>query len=144
MGCVIIELVYNLPIFQGKSAKDQFKEIMKILGTPNEDDIKSMGGKQINVDKLPKYKKIGWKDVLKGKTNDELFIDLVEKLMLYNPSKRLGPYEAMCHPYFDDIKKKEVILPDNKSLPEHLFKFKQCEILFDKESIYQILEQIEK
>ena len=42
------------------------------------------------------------------------------------------------------LKKKEVILPDNKSLPEHLFKFKQCEILFDKESIYQILDQIEK
>ena len=144
MGCVIIELVYNLPIFQGKSAKDQFKEIMKILGTPSEEEIKSMGGKKINVDKLPKYKRIPWSDVLKGKTNDELFIDLVDKLMLYNPSKRLGPYQAMCHPYFDDLKKKNVVLPENKSLPEHLFKFKQCEILFDKESIYQILEQIEK
>ena len=62
MGCVIIELVYNLPIFQGKSAKDQFKEIMKILGTPSEEEIKSMGGKKINVDKLPKYKRIPWSD----------------------------------------------------------------------------------
>ena len=42
------------------------------------------------------------------------------------------------------LKKKEVHLPDHKSLPEHLFKFKECEIVFDKESIYKILEQIEK
>ena len=54
------------------------KEIMKILGTPSEEEIKSMGGKKINVDKLPKYKRIPWSDVLKGKTNDELFIDLVD------------------------------------------------------------------
>ena len=144
MGCVIVELVYNQPIFQGKSAKDQLKEIIKILGTPNEEEIKSMGGKQIKVDKLPKSKKKSWKDILKGKINDDLFIDLVDKLLLYDPSKRLGPYQAMCHPYFDELKKKEVNLPNNKYLPEHLFKFKQCEIVFDKDSIYKILDQLER
>ena len=36
------------------------------------------------------------------------------------------------------------MLPNNKKLPEHLFQFKQCEILFDKDSIDKILAQIEK
>ena len=50
----------------------------------------------------------------------------------------------MCHPFFNDLKKKDVVLPDNKKLPEHLFKFKECEIKFDKGSIDLILQQIEK
>ena len=43
-----------------------------------------------------------------------------------------------------NLKKKDVILPDNKKLPTHLFQFKECEIKFDKESIDIILSQIEK
>ena len=121
MGCVIVELVHNQPIFQGKSAKDQLREIIKILGTPTEEEIKNMGGKQIKVSKLPKIKKTSWKDFLSGKINDELFFDLVDRLLVYEPNKRLGPYQAMCHPYFDELKKKVVKLPDNKNIPEHLY-----------------------
>ena len=144
IGCVIAELVLNRPIFPGKSASDQLMEIIKVLGTPTNDQIKYMGGKPINVDKLPKCVKKKWKDYFKGKSSDLLFIDLVEKLLIYEPDKRLGPYRAMCHPFFNDIKKKNVTLPENKTLPPHLFQFKQCEIDFDKESIDIIMTQIEK
>ena len=144
IGCVIAELVLNRPIFPGKSATDQLMEIIKVLGTPTNDQIKYMGGKPINVDKLPKCEKKKWKDYFKGESSDLLFIDLVEKLLIYEPDKRLGPYRAMCHPFFNDIKKKNVTLPENKTLPPHLFQFKQCEIDFDKESIDIIMTQIEK
>ena len=144
IGCVIAELVLNIPIFPGKSATDQFMEIIKILGTPTSEQIKIMGGKPINVNKLPKHEKKKWKDVFRGKINDELFCDLVGNLLLYEPEKRLKPYQAMCHPFFNDLKKKDVVLPDNKKLPEHLFKFKECEIKFDKDSIDIILQQLEK
>ena len=144
MGCVIAELVINVPIFQGKSATDQLKEIIKVLGTPNEEQIKNMGGKIIKVDKLPKCEKKNWKEFFRGKINDELYFDLVDKLLVYEPQKRLGPYQAMCHPFFDELKKKEVHLPDNKQLPTHLFQFKPCEMQFDKNSIDKILSQIEK
>ena len=144
VGCVIAELVLDKPLFQGKSATDQFFEIIKVLGTPTSDIIKIMGGKPINVDKLTKYEKKNWKDVFKDRIDDMLFIDLIDKILLYEPEKRLGPYQAMCHPFFDEIKEKEVILPDNKCLPEHLFQFKECEINFDKESINIIMKQFGK
>ena len=50
----------------------------------------------------------------------------------------------MCHPFFNDIKKKNVVLPENKTPPTHLFQFKDCEINFDKNSIDIILTQLEK
>ena len=71
-------------------------------------------------------------------------MDLVANLLVYVPSKRFGPYQALLHPYFDELKQKDVKLPDNKSLPKHLFEFKQCEIDFDKESIQKLLSQIQK
>lgn len=71
-----------------------------------------------------------------------MYFDLVDKLLVYEPNKRLTPYQAMCHAFFDELKKKDVQLPENKQLPTHLFEFKQCEIDFDKESINRIMEQI--
>ncbi len=144
MGCVIAELVLNKPIFPGKSATDEFFEIMKILGTPSVEQMKAMGGKILNPSKLPQIKEVSWKEVFKGKNEDELFADLVANLLVYEPQKRFGPYQALCHPYFNELKQKEVVLPDNKKIPKHLFEFKECEIKFDKESIDKILSQIQK
>ena len=117
---------------------------MKILGTPTNDQIKSMNGKNLNISKLPKINQKSWKEVFKGKNNDEQFMDLVGNLLVYEPQKRLSPYQALCHPYFDELKRKEVNLPYCKKLPRHLFEFKECEIKFDKESIQKLLSQIQK
>ena len=114
MGCVIAELVLNKPIFPGKTATDQLMEIMKVLGTPTYDQMKAMNGKVINSSKLPVFIQKPWKEVFKGKNEDELYIDLVAHLLLYEPEKRFSPYQALCHPYFDELKKKEVNLPDKK------------------------------
>ena len=138
MGCVIAELVYNKSIFPGKNADDQLIEIMKVLGTPNSNEIKAMNNKFKDGDKLPKINPKPWKEFFKGKTNDELFIDLVSHLLVYDPNKRYTPYEAMCHPFFDDIKE------TNVKIPKHLFEFKNCEILFDKENIQKIISKFGK
>ena len=144
MGCVIAELVLNKPIFPGKSATDQFLEIMKVLGTPTFEQMKAMNGKMINSSKMPKINQKPWKEVFKGKNDDDLYMDLVGNLLLYEPQKRYSPYQALCHPFFDELKKKDVHLPDNKKLPKHLFEFKECEIKFDKDSIEKLLSQIQK
>ena len=138
MGCVIAELVLNKPIFAGKSATDQFLEIMKVLGTPSLEQIKNMNNHYKGSSQLPKMDPKPWKEVFKGKSNDDLFIDLVANLLVYEPSKRFSPYQALLHPYFNDLKKKDA------KIPKHLFEFKECEIQFDKDNIEKLLSQIEK
>ena len=39
VGCVIAELMLGQPIFPGESGVDQLVEIIKILGTPNKENI---------------------------------------------------------------------------------------------------------
>jgi glycogen synthase kinase 3 beta len=136
MGCVIAELVINKPIFAGKSATDQLLQIMKILGTPTPEEIKSMNEKFKS--KLPEKAPRPWKDYFSGKTDDEQFIDLVANLLVYDPTKRFSPYQALNHPFFDDLKKKDA------KIPKHLFVFKECEMKFDKENIEKLLSKIEK
>jgi glycogen synthase kinase 3 beta len=138
MGCVIAELVLYRPIFAGRSASDQMTEIMKILGTPKIEEIKAMNDEFSDVNKLKNINKRPWKEVFKGKTNDELYIDLVSKLLVYEPEKRYSPYQAMCHPFFDEIKKPGI------KVPKHMFVFKKCEELFDKDSINTIISQVGK
>jgi glycogen synthase kinase 3 beta len=120
IGCVIAELVLNRAIFPGKSAKEQMYEIIKILGTPTKEQINEMNPK-VHISKLPNIAHKLWKDVFKDKTDDQLFIALVGKLLVYEPNKRLTPYQALNHLFFDDMKKKDFKFPNGNGLPKHTF-----------------------
>ncbi len=102
-------------------------EIIKILGTPTKEQINEMNPK-VHISKLPNIAHKLWKDMFKDKTDDQLFIDLVDKLLVYEPNKRLTPYQALNYPFFDDMKKKDFKLPNGNALPKHIFQFKECEI----------------
>ena len=142
VGCVIAELCLMRPIFPGKSAKDQLYEIMKILGSPTKEELTNMNGKYKTL-KVPKINPKPWVNVFKNKNNDPLYIDLISKLLTYDPEARLTPYKALCHPYFDDLRNNDIRLPNGKKMPSHLFQFKKCEIDCDKESIEFLLSQFD-
>ena len=135
IGCVIAELALLKPIFPGKKTNDQIVEIMKILGTPNEEQIREMNPNYKKKKPLPVYKQKEWREVFKNTIEDEQYIDLVSKLLVYEPNLRLSPYKALCHPFFDELRGKNVTLPEGKSLPKHLFEFKECEVNFDRDNI---------
>lgn len=35
---------------------------------------------------------------------DSLALDIVAKLLVYSPTVRLTPLQALCHPYFDELR----------------------------------------
>mmetsp|Transcript_1286 Transcript_1286/g.1168 ORF Transcript_1286/g.1168 Transcript_1286/m.1168 type:complete len:104 (+) Transcript_1286:182-493(+) len=53
--------------------------------------------------KLPNVKAKAWSKVFGSKV-DPLAVDLISKIMVYSPQKRLKPLEILLHPYFNDIK----------------------------------------
>jgi glycogen synthase kinase 3 beta len=38
-------------------------------------------------------------------------------MLQYDPSKRITPIEALCHPFFDAIRDPNTTMPDGKPLP---------------------------
>lgn len=44
-------------------------------------------------------------------------IDLVSKLLEYTPEARLSAIEAMCHPFFDELRGEGARMPNGKDFP---------------------------
>ncbi|KJP89590.1 CMGC/GSK protein kinase [Plasmodium fragile] len=102
IGCVMGELILGKPLFLGNCASDQLVEIIKILGTPNDEDFLSFKSGHKNI-KLPQVKPITLKKLIKNHSSQES-IDLLGKLLQFNPQKRIKLCNALLHKYFDDIR----------------------------------------
>jgi len=86
---------------------EQIIMICNVLGTPSEADtsfITDHGAKQY-VKLLPKSPGIKFKTLYPDCTDDEL--DLLSKLLTFNPFTRITAKEALRHPYFKSIRCKE-------------------------------------
>ena len=106
MGCVISELILGRPMFPGATTSDQLVEIIRILGTPTKEDICSMNP-QFQEHKFPDIKPVPFEKIFKNRNIPDHFIDLISKILVYNPEKRITAETALKHPYFDEIRKIE-------------------------------------
>lgn len=125
LGCVFAEMLIGYPLFAGESSVDQLVEIIKILGTPTKDEILAMNP-NYNEFKFPQVKPHPWSRIFRKKAPEEA-IDLISKFLVYRPTERVRPLEALAHKFFDPLREADVSLPDGKALPP-LFNFVQEEI----------------
>ncbi|KAF3842592.1 hypothetical protein F7725_024543 [Dissostichus mawsoni] len=102
-GTIFAELATKKPLFHGDSEIDQLFRIFRTLGTPNNDvwpDVESLPDYK---NTFPKWKSGNLSSMVKNL--DKNGLDLLAKMLTYNPPKRISAREAMTHPYFDDLDK---------------------------------------
>jgi serine/threonine protein kinase len=99
-GCIFAEMITGVPLFRGKDNNDQLISIMRIIGTPDERTFKSMAtvSPEINVKQFTRYSKVPFERII-PKASPQA-IDLLERLLQFDPSKRITAQEALRHPYF--------------------------------------------
>ncbi|TRM61702.1 kinase-like domain-containing protein [Schizophyllum amplum] len=124
-GCVMAELMLGQPLFPGESGIDQLVEIIKVLGTPTREQIKTMNPNYME-HKFPQIKPHPFSKVFRPRTSPEA-IDLVAKLLEYTPSARLSAVESMVHPFFDELRVEGARMPNGKDFPP-LFDFTREEL----------------
>ncbi|KZO95837.1 CMGC/GSK protein kinase [Calocera viscosa TUFC12733] len=125
-GCVMAELMLGQPLFPGESGIDQLVEIIKVLGTPTREQIKTMNPNYME-HKFPQIKPHPFsKVVFRPRTSTDA-IDLVSRLLEYTPTARLSAIEAICHPFFDELRLDGTRMPNGKPLPP-LFNFTREEL----------------
>ncbi len=58
----------------------------------------------------------------------------VSKFLVYRPGDRLSPFNALAHPFFNDLRKEGFVLPDGKK-PPHLFDWtpQELQIMAEKD-----------
>ncbi|CAK1365655.1 hypothetical protein CBER1_06170 [Cercospora berteroae] len=130
-GCVMAELMLGQPLFPGESGIDQLVEIIKVLGTPTRDQIRTMNPNYME-HKFPQIKPHPFSKVFRKA--DPNAIDLISRLLEYTPTQRLSAIDAMVHPFFDELRDPNTRLPDSrhaggpsKDLP-NLFDFSHHEL----------------
>ena len=123
IGCVMAEMFLGEPIFPGSSSKDQMIKIMDLLGTPNTHDVTAMC-KNARV-RLPNIQPMDFKKRFKRSTNPQA-IDLLKKILCYDPKQRITPLEALLHPYFDELRKQRLTINGKKIVD--LFNFNDAEL----------------
>ena len=60
-------------------------------------------------------------------TTDIDVLDLLSKMLVYEPDKRILPLDALTHPYFDELRDEGVVFPHGNLMPD-LFNFSAFEI----------------
>ncbi|KAK9173615.1 Protein kinase domain protein [Cryptosporidium meleagridis] len=108
-GCIFAELIKRSALFAGHDHLDQLKAIISCLGTPSRDDLDawlpykgSTENARKYLDTLPNYKGRHISTLFPGFNCPEA-IDLIEKMLSFNPKKRITADEALSHPYFNGI-----------------------------------------
>ena len=126
-GCVMAELLIGSPIFPGSSGVDQLVEIIKVLGTPTKEQLKSMNPNYQEF-KFPQIGAHPWSSIFKPTIPPET-VDLVGNLLSYVPNLRCKAIEACGHPFFDDFRNPATRMPDGTPLPEELYQLTPEELV---------------
>ncbi|CAO3570235.1 unnamed protein product [Mortierella alpina] len=110
-GCIFAEMSSGRPLFPGSSVKDQLLKIFKILGTPTEETWPGVSRLPEYRPDFPLYSPIPLENLVPKL--DPLGIDLLSRLVSYNPDKRISAEAALTHPYFDEIRRREAASAGN-------------------------------
>jgi len=103
LGTIFAEMCNRRPLFQGDSEIDQLFRIFRVLRTPTEEIWPG-------VTQLPDFKATfpSWSSInLKTsmKKIEPAGLEILEAMLIYDPSKRISAKKALLHPYFDDLDK---------------------------------------
>ncbi|GAB2278064.1 Mitogen-activated protein kinase 19 [Dionaea muscipula] len=107
IGCIFAEVLMGKPLFPGKSVVHQLDLITDLLGTPSLDTISG-----VRNDKARKYltdmrKKHPIPFSEKFSNADPLGLQLLERMLAFDPKNRPTAEEALADPYFKGLAKVE-------------------------------------
>ncbi|GAB5354192.1 hypothetical protein AAMO2058_000098500 [Amorphochlora amoebiformis] len=107
IGCIMAELLGRKPIFRGENYIEQMKLIFKQLGSPAEEDLDFITNEQAlkYVKKMGVIKKIPWSETFPKASRESL--DLLDKMLKFNPRKRISVEDALNHPYMRKVRIQE-------------------------------------
>jgi serine/threonine-protein kinase BUR1 len=98
VGCILAEMFIKRPLFPGDDDFEQIQQLSRVCGTPSSQTIP-------NFDTFPNSKKLHL-PVYRRRVRehfeklDPLAIDLIDKLLVLDPKKRLSAKEALDHSFF--------------------------------------------
>jgi len=136
VGCILAEMLGRKPLLPGSDYVDQLKLIIKTLGQPPEDDLTFITSSKARayIRALPPAERVNFRK--KFPEADPLAIDLMEKMLEFDPRKRITVTQALKHPWLAQ-------LHDEGAEPSapHEFEFEFEEAQLNESKVRELLWQ---
>eukprot|EP01003_Olkasia_polycarbonata_P002262 NODE_148_length_1374_cov_324.889811_g118_i0.p1 GENE.NODE_148_length_1374_cov_324.889811_g118_i0~~NODE_148_length_1374_cov_324.889811_g118_i0.p1 ORF type:complete len:323 (-),score=59.21 NODE_148_length_1374_cov_324.889811_g118_i0:373-1341(-) len=100
IGCIFVEMATKSALFPGDSEIDELYRIFRLLGTPNETSWPGVTTLKDYNSAFPVWPAQPLTTV--AQALDKEGLDLLTKMLVYNPSKRITAKAALHHPYFEE------------------------------------------
>ena len=100
VGCILFEVLTTEPLFPGENEIDQIARIHKLLGTPSDELLRQFYGNP-NHEMSYSFAFQPAQDLMTLlPSKSRATVDLLKKLLTYDPRKRLKAVDALNHPAF--------------------------------------------
>jgi mitogen-activated protein kinase 1/3 len=118
VGCILAEMISNRPLFPGKHYLDQLNHILNVIGSPNEADLTCIRNEKARsyLMGLPFKPVVPWQRLYPKA--DIKALDILDKMLTFNPYKRISIEEALAHPFLE-----QYYDPDDEPVAEKPFTF---------------------
>ncbi|KAL8181383.1 UNVERIFIED_CONTAM: hypothetical protein K2H54_000318 [Gekko kuhli] len=112
IGCILGEMLLGKPLFPGTSTVNQIEQILRIIPPPSAEGLNSQKLNEVEINvaafhsdyrasiisRLSSQQRVTLEDILPPSTPPQA-LDLLKRLLVFNPDKRLTAEEALKHPY---------------------------------------------
>ncbi|KRY37988.1 Mitogen-activated protein kinase 1, partial [Trichinella spiralis] len=118
VGCILGEMLNSRPLFPGKHYLDQLNLILAVVGSPSEEDLQCIVNDKARsyLISLPPKEKQPWNKIYPHA--DQKALDLLDKMLTFNPNRRITVEQALAHPYLE-----QYYDPADEPICEEPFKF---------------------
>ncbi|KXJ09371.1 mitogen-activated protein kinase 1 [Exaiptasia diaphana] len=136
VGCILGEMLANRPLFPGKHYLDQLNLILNVLGSPSEDDLSCIMNEKARsyLKSLPYKPVVSWGRIYPNA--EEKALDLINKMLAFNPNRRITIEEALAHPYLE-----QYYDPQDEPIAEEPFRFETELDDLPKEKLKELIFQ---
>ncbi|KAK0582293.1 hypothetical protein LWI29_023807 [Acer saccharum] len=99
VGCILGEIMTRTPLFPGKDYVHQLRLITELIGSPDESSLGFLRSDNARryVRMLPQFPKQNFSARFPNVSPGA--VDLLEKMLVFDPNRRITVDEALCHPY---------------------------------------------
>jgi mitogen-activated protein kinase 6 len=102
VGCVFMELMDRKPLFPGRDHVHQLRLLMELIGTPSELEVEFLNeNAKRYLRQLPPYRRQSFTE--KFPQVNPAAIDLIEKMLTFDPRQRITVEDALAHPYLNSL-----------------------------------------